>query len=41
MAKDEQRGWLFRVRIRYKKHVGGYKNKSNDSLNDGMDSIFF
>ena len=45
LAKDGERGWLSRVRTRYRKAVEGYKDiennfYSNDFLNDDLESKF-
>jgi hypothetical protein len=44
-SQDGERGWLSRLRTRYRKVVGEYKDiesnfYSNDSLHDDLDNIF-
>ena len=45
LAKDEERGWLSRLRTRFRKAVGEYKDIENDfywndSPNDDLESRF-
>jgi hypothetical protein len=45
LAKDKERGWLFRLCTEYRKSVGEYTDVeidfySNNSLNDDLDNKF-